>query len=98
MTDVLSGSADGELIFWDLPRQKPLFQINAHERFVNVTCFARNHALSADTLFVSAGNDAKVCIWSLNGLKSQYQTSLNGAAQDEAAGSVFKNYTPKASY
>ena len=30
MTDMLSGSADGELILWDLPRQKSIFQINAH--------------------------------------------------------------------
>lgn len=69
MTDMLSGSADGEVIFWDLPRQKPLYQINAHQMFVRGTCFARNHALAADTVFVSAGDDAKVCIWSVNGLK-----------------------------
>ena len=25
MVDMLSGSADGELILWDLPRQKSLF-------------------------------------------------------------------------
>ena len=71
MTDMLSGSADGELILWDLPRQKPLFQINAHQMFVRGTCFARNHALSADTIFVSAGDDSKVCIWSLSALKRQ---------------------------
>ena len=72
MTDTLSGSADGELILWDLPRQKSLFHINAHDRFVRGTSFAGNHALSADTIFVSTGDDAKVCIWSLSYLKSQY--------------------------
>jgi WD repeat and SOF domain-containing protein 1 len=30
LTDMLSGSADGEIIFWDLPQKKALFQLNAH--------------------------------------------------------------------
>jgi len=30
LTDMLSGSADGEIIFWDLPQKKALFQMNAH--------------------------------------------------------------------
>lgn len=97
MTDMLSGSADGEVIFWDLPRQKPLFQINAHDRFVRGTSFAGNHALAADTIFLSTGDDSKVCIWSLSGLKRQYEDSLEQKASDDA-GPIFKNYTPQASY
>ena len=52
--------------------------------------------MSADTIFVSAGDDAKVCIWSVNGLKKQYQANLEGVG--EFAGPIFKNYTPRASY
>ena len=69
LTDVVSGSADGEVIFWNMPERKPVFQINAHQRFVRGVSFAGNHTLSADTFFVSTGDDKKVCIWSLNGLK-----------------------------
>ena len=97
MVDMLSGAADGEVIFWDLPRQKPMFQINAHERFVRGVTFAGNHALAADNIFVSTGDDAKVCIWSLSGLKSQFQENIN-EGEDDAFVQTFKNYTPKASY
>lgn len=31
--------------------------------------FAENHALAADNIFVSAGEDKKVCIWSVTSLK-----------------------------
>lgn len=30
LNDMLSGSADGEVILWNLPMKKTLFQINAH--------------------------------------------------------------------
>ena len=72
LTDVVSGSADGEVIFWNMPEKKPVFQINAHQRFVRGVSFAGNHTLAADTFFVSTGDDKKVCIWSINGLKKQY--------------------------
>ena len=70
LTDMLSGSADGEIIFWDLPQKKALFQMNAHYGFVRGLAFAENHSLAADTVFVSSGADNKVQIWSLNGLKT----------------------------
>ena len=66
--------------------------------FVRGTTFAKNHALSADTIFCSAGDDSKVCIWSLNGLKRQYEESLGGQDEDAAHGRIFKNYKPKATY
>jgi hypothetical protein len=31
--------------------------------------FAENHQLAADSIFVSTGDDKKVCIWSVNSLK-----------------------------
>ena len=65
--------------------------------FIRGTCFARNHALSADRVFVSVGDDAKVCIWSLNGLKHQLSDKLDGQDAD-FPGALFKNYTPKATY
>ena len=70
LTDILSGSADGEIIMWNLPAKKPLFQLNAHTGFVRGVAFAENHSLAADTIFVSSGDDKKVQIWSTNGLKA----------------------------
>ena len=72
LTDMISGSANGELIFWNVPERKALFQINAHHQFVRGVSFSNNHALSADTIFVSAGDDKKINLWSLNKLKQQH--------------------------
>jgi WD repeat and SOF domain-containing protein 1 len=30
LVDMISGSADGEIIFWNLPERRAHFQINAH--------------------------------------------------------------------
>jgi hypothetical protein len=37
---------------------------------VRGVAFAENHSLAADSIFVSSGDDKKVQIWSLNGLKA----------------------------
>ena len=94
LTDVLSGSADGEVIFWNIASRKPVFQLNAHQRFVRGVSFAGNHTLAADTVFVSTGDDQKVNIWSVNGLKKQLQEHL----AENPHITTFKNYTPRASY
>lgn len=70
LADMLSGSADGEIILWNLPERKSLFTINAHSNFVRGLSFANNKTLSADTVFVSSGDDKKINIWSLNSVKA----------------------------
>ncbi len=69
LTDMLSAAADGEVIYWNLPARKPLHIVNAHPHMVRGLCFANNRQLSADTIFVSTGDDKKVNIWSVQGLK-----------------------------
>jgi WD repeat and SOF domain-containing protein 1 len=61
---------------------------------VRGVAFAENHSLAADSIFVSSGDDKKVQIWSLNGLKAQLskQRNENGNTQ------LFKNYLPQATY
>ena len=66
---MISGAADGEIIFWNLGETKPLFNINAHHNFVRGLTFANNSAISADTIFVSTGDDKKIHLWSVNKLK-----------------------------
>lgn len=88
---MISGSADGEIIFWNIPERKPLFQINAHQNFVRGISFANNSAISADTIFASTGDDKKVQLWSLNKLKSQYQDFVS--AQDGGLQNIgLRNY------
>lgn len=70
--------------------------MNAHERFVRGVTFAGNHTLSADTIFVSTGDDQKVCIWSLNGLKKQFREKQEELGITQT--SAFNNYLPQATY
>jgi len=65
LVDMVSGSADGEIIYWNMSERKSKFIINAHHNFVRGLSFANNRPLSADTIFVSSGDDKKVQIWSL---------------------------------
>jgi WD repeat and SOF domain-containing protein 1 len=82
LREMISGSADGEIIYWNLAEKKPVFQINAHHQFVRGLTFANNTPLSADTVFVSTGDDKKLHLWSLNKLKAQHQDFLD--AEDGA--------------
>jgi len=73
LNDCISGSADGEIIMWDLGQRKPKYQINAHSNFVRGLSFANNKILSSDSIFVSSGDDKKVNIWSMQSLKKQIE-------------------------
>lgn len=69
LTDVLSGSADGEIIYWNLYTRKPVFRINAHDQFVKGLTFANNNRNAADQIFTSVGGDKKIHLWSVAKLK-----------------------------
>jgi len=73
LKEMISGSADGEIIFWNIPERRPVFQINAHQQFVRGLTFANNSPIAADTIFASTGDDKKVHLWSVNKLKRQYE-------------------------
>lgn len=73
LSDMISAAADGELVFWNLPSRKALYTVNAHPNIVRGITFANNRMLSADTVFVSTGDDKKVNIWSLAGIKKQFE-------------------------
>ena len=98
LSQVISGACDGEIIFWNLTEQKPIFQINAHHNFVRGLSFANNSPISADTIFASTGDDRKVNLWSLNKLKEQFQDQFR--EQEEGFGSLnhTRNYLPRATY
>jgi len=98
---MISGSADGEIIMWSIPERKALFQINAHQQFVRGLAFANNSPISADTIFISTGDDRKVHLWSTNKLKKQYEEfgpSASTLFGQEKALSTARNYEPRATY
>jgi DDB1- and CUL4-associated factor 13 len=101
LTDMLSASADGELVFWNLPSRKAQYIVNAHPNQVRGIAFANNRVLSADTIFVSTGDDKKVNIWSLAQIKKQYekaQENLGGDVSQQGVVKVFKNYSTRATF
>lgn len=53
--------------------------------------FANNHALSADSIFASIGDDKKVNLWSLNKLKEQ-------AGDDPKQSNAARTYQARATY
>jgi WD40 repeat protein len=60
--------------------------------------FANNSPISADTIFVSTGDDKKINLWSTNKLKSQYSDFFK--AEEEVVGSLntTRNYQARATY
>jgi len=81
-----------------MTERKPLFQINAHHNFVRGLAFANNNPISADTVFVSTGDDKKVNLWSLNKLKSQYQSDFKSSEQVVGSLDQTRNYQARATY
>ena len=103
LADMLSASADGEMVFWNLPSRKPLYIVNAHHHTVRGIAFANNRMLSADTVFITTGDDKKVNIWSLAGIKKQHDDALEVGGIVNTVGitsgkTVFKNYQTRATF
>jgi len=58
ITNILSGSFDGEIKGWDLSHRKALFSINAHENMIKGLIFSRNGAF-----FLSSGDDKAINLY-----------------------------------
>lgn len=59
-TRFVSGSWDGEVIFWDLAQKKPLFRSQAHRRYVKGISFD-----NTGTRFLTCGDDNFICNFSV---------------------------------
>jgi|JI10StandDraft_1071094.scaffolds.fasta_scaffold425405_2 WD repeat and SOF domain-containing protein 1 len=92
LVDLISGSADGEIIFWNLADHSSKFIVNAHEQMVRGLSFANNHKLDEDLLFCSSGGDQKIQLWSRNHIEKQ-RNKL-----DLVTSAKFKNFLPKATF
>ena len=58
LTNILSGSFDGEIKAWDLSHRKNIFSINSHEHMVKGLTFARNGGF-----FISSGDDKQINLY-----------------------------------
>lgn len=58
ISNILSGSFDGEIKAWDLSQRKNIFSINAHEHMVKGLSFARNGGF-----FLSSGDDKQINLY-----------------------------------
>lgn len=71
LTDLLTGSANGEIILWDLHHRSPKHMIVAHDTFVQGMTFVNPAAVNLDdTVFLSCGEDKFINMWSVNHLDS----------------------------
>jgi len=71
ITNILSGSFDGEIKAWDLSHRKNIFSINAHEHMIKGLCFARNAGF-----FLSSGDDKHINLYEFSHCVNQNKNIL----------------------
>jgi len=72
LSEIVSGSFDGQLILWNVNDHKPKFIINSNHNFVKGVCFS-----NTGENFLSCGDDNKISLWNTSALSivKQYETS-----------------------
>jgi len=76
LSEMLSGSFDGQLILWNVSQKKPIFNINSCHNFVKGVCFS-----NTGENFLSCGDDNTINLWNKNSLyadKENKWSSNNG--------------------
>ena len=98
LSEIVSGSFDGQLLLWDISNKKPIFEIPSSHDFVKDVCFS-NNGLN----FFSIGDDNKINLWNkamlfdqqIKSIDSTYTNNLDLSDNIVASKS---NFTPKQSY
>lgn len=97
LSEVVSGAFDGQIILWDLPRRKPIFNINSAHNFVKGLCFS-----NSGEEFISAGDDNTINIWTKSNLFSQKEIQKNKITltnfNQDLENPLYYNYKPNAVY
>jgi WD repeat and SOF domain-containing protein 1 len=82
LSEIISGSFDGQVILWNIPEKKPLFNINTSHNFVKGLCYS-----NTGEDFLSCGDDNAINLWNKRDLYVQ-----KGKKGDN------ENYKPKNVY
>lgn len=70
LIDVVSGSADGEIIVWNMHSKVWTHKLMGHSGAVwGLTYSNPAHMNATNSFFLSSGADKKICIWSVNNLR-----------------------------
>lgn len=70
MLDMVSGSADGEVILWNLHSKSRVHKLHSHEGAIRGLTYSNPaHGNITNSFFLSSGTDRKICLWSMNNLK-----------------------------
>lgn len=91
MIDVVSGSADGEIIMWNMHSKVKTHKMIGHSGAVRGLTYSNPaHMNTTNSFFLSSGADKKICIWSANNLRQQ---ELDDGEESKGPISVFKPKT-----
>eukprot|EP00340_Litonotus_pictus_P005016 CAMPEP_0170516146 /NCGR_PEP_ID=MMETSP0209-20121228/2457_1 /TAXON_ID=665100 ORGANISM="Litonotus pictus, Strain P1" /NCGR_SAMPLE_ID=MMETSP0209 /ASSEMBLY_ACC=CAM_ASM_000301 /LENGTH=406 /DNA_ID=CAMNT_0010800941 /DNA_START=214 /DNA_END=1434 /DNA_ORIENTATION=+ len=77
VSEVVSGSFDGQIILWDLAKRIPIFNINSKHEYVKGLSFGRS-----GNEFLSIGEDLKINLWNKSLLFEQ-QSELLGTSNSK---------------
>jgi WD repeat and SOF domain-containing protein 1 len=72
LSEVASGSFDGQVILWNTSQKKPIFNINSSHNFVKGVCFSN----TGDEFF-TCGDDNSINLWNKANLYAQRERMLN---------------------
>jgi WD repeat and SOF domain-containing protein 1 len=72
LSEIVSGSFDGQVILWSTNAKKPIFNINTSHNFVKGVCFA-----NSGQSFLSCGDDDTIHLWNKSSLYNQKESLLN---------------------
>jgi WD repeat and SOF domain-containing protein 1 len=95
LTEVVSGSFDGQIILWNVNDKRPNFNINSSHNFVKGLCFS-----NTGEEFLSCGDDNSIHIYNKASLVSQRQNFINEtiSIMDNSAELSSHPYQPAAVY
>jgi WD repeat and SOF domain-containing protein 1 len=77
LSELASGSFDGQIILWNINQKKTLFNISSSHNFVKGICFS-----NTGEDFISCGDDQTISIWNKTNLQEQ-KLSLNNKSKEE---------------
>ena len=96
LTDIASGGFDGQIIVWDLPQRKPIFNIKSDHSMVKGICYS-----NTGEEILSCGSEEGINIYNKANLfqqKENYFALKTKSILENPVDSFANNYKPTSSY